>query len=131
MPKGIRKDQKMNSCVLSGNLTRDTETKTFDGGNTVAHVGLAVNRKYRVDDKLVEEVTFVNLEAWGRQAEVLGEYGKKGKKILFDCRYKVDNWEKDGEKRSSPVFVVNNFEFMSGPTKDEDVAPEVTKETPF
>ena len=67
-----------NKVMLMGNLTRDPEVRYTPKGTAVTDLGLAVNRKYRVDDEIREEVTFVDITFWGRKAEVIAQYMKKG-----------------------------------------------------
>ena len=88
----------LNKVFLMGNLTRDIELKHTPSNNTaVANIGIAVNRKYRVGDENREETTFVDCEAWGRTAEVMQQYLRKGRPVLVEGRLKLDQWQdKDG-----------------------------------
>lgn len=103
-----------NKVMLMGNLTRDVEVKAIAGGQTVAKIGLAVNRRFRTkegEDR--EEVTFVDCEAWGRTAEVMGQYLRKGSPVFIEGRLKLDQWEdKDHQKRSQLRVVIENFQFV-------------------
>jgi single-strand DNA-binding protein len=100
--------------MLIGNLTRDPDLKYTPGNQAVCEIGLAVNRKYRTkegEDR--EETTFVDCEAWGKQAEVLKQYMTKGKPLFIEGRLKLDTWEdKDGGKRSKMRVVIENFQFL-------------------
>jgi len=91
-----------NKVILIGNLTRDPELKYTPGNQAVCEIGLAVNRKYRTkDNEDREETTFVDCEAWGKQAEVIKQYMTKGRPIFIEGRLKLDTWEdKKGGKRS-------------------------------
>jgi single-strand DNA-binding protein len=104
----------LNKVMLIGNLTRDPELKHTPGGQPVCEFGLAVNRKYRTkegEDR--EETTFVDCEAWGKQAEVLKQYMSKGKPVFLEGRLKLDTWEdKEGGKRSKMRVVIENFQFL-------------------
>lgn len=104
----------MNTCMFSGNMTRDVEVRTTPNGTTVGNFGLAVNRKYKSGDELKEETAWLDCEVWGKQAEILSKYGGKGKKLLIEkSRVKTDQWEtEEGQKRSKQIFVVENFEFI-------------------
>lgn len=108
-----------NRVSLIGNLTRDPQLKQLPNDNVVADFGLAMNRRYRTatgEDR--EEVTFVDCAAFGKQAEVIGQYCKKGKQIFVDGRLKYDSWEdKTGAKRSKVSVVVDNFQFLG--TREE------------
>ena len=104
----------LNKVMLIGNLTRDPDLKYTPGNQAVCEIGLAVNRKYRTkegEDR--EETTFVDCEAWGKQAEVLKQYMTKGKPLFIEGRLKLDTWEdKDGGKRSKMRVVIENFQFI-------------------
>lgn len=103
-----------NKVILLGNLTRDIELKHLPGGSqSVANIGLAVNRQWRTPEgEKREEVTFVDCEAWGRTAEVMSQYLKKGRPVFIEGRLKLDQWEKDGQKFSKLRVVVESFQFV-------------------
>jgi single-strand DNA-binding protein len=93
----------VNKVILIGNVTRDVEVKFTPKGTAVAGITLAVNRNYKTDSgEKREEVTFVDVELWGRVAEIAGEYVKKGNPLYVEGRLKQDSWEdKDsGQKRT-------------------------------
>lgn len=121
----------MNTVYLSGNLTRDPEMRFLPTGTAIAAFGVASNRKWK-DQKTgeaKEEVTFVDITAFGKQAEVIGQYFKKGAKILLTGRLKLDQWDdkQSGQKRSKLAVVLESFEFMSGKTQgEENEAPKRT-----
>jgi single-strand DNA-binding protein len=106
----------LNKVMLIGNLTRDPELKYTPGNQAVCEVGLAVNRKYRTKDgEDREETTFVDCEAWGKQAEVIKQYMAKGRPLFIEGRLKLDTWEdKEGGKRSKMRVVIENFQFLGG-----------------
>ena len=102
-----------NKVMLMGNLTRDVELKHTAGNTAVANLGLAVNRRYRVNDESREETTFVDCEAWGRTAENISKFFSKGRPIFVEGRLKLDEWQdRDGNKRSKLRVVIENFEFV-------------------
>lgn len=105
-----------NKVILLGNLTRDPELKQIPSGQSVANIGIAVNRRFKTKDgEDREETTFVDCEAWGRQAEVIAQYFQKGKPIFIDGRLKLDTWDdKDGKKQSKLRVVVEDFQFVGG-----------------
>lgn len=105
-----------NKVLLMGNLTRDVELKHIASGQAVAQLGLAVNRRFKTKDgEEREEVTFVDCEAWGRQAEVIHQYFSKGKPIFVEGRLKLDSWEdKEGKKQSKLRVVIEEFQFVGG-----------------
>src|SRR6267143_2799663 len=83
-----------NKVILAGNLTRDPELKYTPKGAAVAKIGMAINRTWKSESgESKEEVTFVDVEAWGRQAEVIAQYMKKGRPLLLEGRLKLDQWE--------------------------------------
>ena len=98
-----------------GNLTRDPESHYIQSGMAVTDVGLAVNdRRKTATGEWVEEVTFVNVTVWGRQAETVGEYLTKGSPVLFEGRLKLDTWEKDGQKHSKLKVVCERMQMLGG-----------------
>lgn len=106
----------LNKVILWGNLTRDIELRAVgSGGQQVAQIGLALNRKYTTQGgEKREEVTFVDCEAWGKTAEVMAKYLSKGRPVLIEGRLKLDQWDdKDtGKKQSKLKVVVDTFHFV-------------------
>jgi single-strand DNA-binding protein len=101
--------------MLLGNLTRDPQMKFLPSQMAVTEFGLAMNRKFRTaagEDR--EEVTFVDITAFGKQAEVINQYCTKGKPIFIEGRLKLDQWEdkNGGGKRSKLSVVVENFQML-------------------
>lgn len=108
-----------NRVVLLGNLTRDPEMKEA-GSSQVCKFSLAVNRKYKNQAGLQEEVCFVDCEAWSQLAEVCHSYLKKGSSVLLEGRLKQSSWTtEDGSKRSKHVLHVENMTFVGG-NKDKN-----------
>lgn len=104
-----------NKVILLGNLTRDIELRTTQGGTALAKFGMAINRKYSTQNgEQKEEVCFVDLTAFGRQAEVLNQYVKKGSQLFVEGRLQYSTWEKDGVKKNKLDVVVENFQFVGG-----------------
>ncbi|MBI5853458.1 MAG: single-stranded DNA-binding protein [Planctomycetes bacterium] len=102
-----------NKVILAGNLTRDPELKYTQSGQAIAKFGLAINRKYKQGEETKEQTCFVDITAWGRTAEVVNEYAKKGRPILVEGRLEYSTWEKDGQKRSKLEVVAENIQFLS------------------
>ena len=105
----------LNKVMLMGNLTRDPEIKYTPKGMAIAHFGIAVNRVWSNEaGEKQEEVTFIDVEMFGRKAEVVGEYFKKGKPIYVEGRLKLDSWEDKatGQKKSKLKVVGETFEFL-------------------
>ena len=105
----------LNKVMLMGNLTRDPEIKKYPQGTAIANFGIAVNRNYSTEGgEKREEVTFIDLEAFGRTAEIIGEYFKKGRPIFIEGRLKLDTWDdkQTGQKKSKLRVIVDSFEFL-------------------
>ena len=111
---------------IYGNLTRDPETRTTTGGLAVANFAVAVNRVRTKDGERVEEVTFIDCEAWGKTAEAISKYMTKGKPIMVRGRLRQDAWEdkNTGARRSKLIAVVDGFDFVG--KKDDHLAAEGT-----
>lgn len=105
-----------NKVILLGNLTRDPEMRTTPSGLSIAKLGLAVNRSYSTrDGERKEEVTFIDVDAFGKQAEAISKYLKKGSPLMMEGRLKLDQWEgQSGEKRSKLSVVLESFQFIGG-----------------
>jgi single-strand DNA-binding protein len=106
-----------NKVILIGNLTRDPELRYTAKGTAIAKIGLAVNRRWRNEaGEWQEETTFVDVDAFGRQAETIGQYLKKGRPIMVEGRLKLDQWDDKatGQKRSRLGVVLENFQFLDG-----------------
>jgi single-strand DNA-binding protein len=107
----------VNKVILIGNVTRDPEVKFTPKGSAVADVGLAINRNYTLDNgEKREETVFVDVELWGRLAEIAGEYAKKGRPIYIEGRLRMDTWEDktSGQKRSRMKVVGENLQLLGG-----------------
>ena len=107
----------VNKVILIGNVTRDPEVKFTPKGSAVADVGLAINRNYTLDNgEKREETIFVDVELWGRLAEIAGEYAKKGRPIYIEGRLRMDTWEDktSGQKRSRMKVVGENLQLLGG-----------------
>jgi single-strand DNA-binding protein len=121
----------LNKVMLIGNLTRDPDVKVLQSGSTIAEFGLAINRSWVQDGVKKEEATFVDVVMFGKVGEIAGKWLKKGKPVYVEGRLKLEQWEKDGEKRSK-LRVVGEMMQMLGsapekgatkPTQDEDNTP--------
>jgi single-strand DNA-binding protein len=105
----------LNKVMLIGNVTRDPEIKYTPKGSAVTDLGIAVNRVYTPEGgEKREETTFVDVTLWGRQAEIAGEYCKKGRSIYIEGRLQLDSWEDktSGQKRSKLRVVGENFQLL-------------------
>lgn len=106
-----------NKVILAGNLTRDPELRSLPSGNAVLRMSIAVNRRYTgKDGEAREEVTYVDIDAFGKQAETIAKYCTKGSGILVEGRLRLDQWDDraTGEKRSKLGVVLEGFTFIGG-----------------
>lgn len=104
----------LNKIFLYGNLTRDPELKALPSGGQVANFGLATNRTYKDKSGAKQEATeFHNIVAFGRLAEVIAQYMKKGRPLFVEGRVQTRSWEgkEDGKKQYRTEIVVENFQF--------------------
>lgn len=107
----------VNKVILIGNVTRDPEVKFTPKGSAVTDVSLAINRNYTLDNgEKREETTYVDVELWGRLAEIAGEYAKKGRPLYIEGRLRMDTWEDktSGQKRSRMKVVGENLQLLGG-----------------
>jgi len=105
----------VNKVFLMGNLTRDPEIRYTPGGSAIASFGLAVNRKYRQGEELKEEVCFVDINVFGKQAEACSTYLHKGSRIFIEGTLRFRSWEtEDGQKRNKLDVNALNVQFLTG-----------------
>ena len=104
-----------NKVVLMGNLTRDPELRTTPNGSNVCSFSLAVNRTWRnASGEQQEAVDYIDCNIWGKPAEIINQYMKKGSGILVSGRLQQRSWEQEGQKRSKVEVVVEDFNFVGG-----------------
>ena len=105
-----------NKVFLMGNLTRDPQLGYTPSGTAVAKMGIAINRKYHDSktNEMKDETTFVDLEAWGRTAELASQYLAKGRLVFIDGRLRLDKWQDKttGQNRQKLLVVVENIQFL-------------------
>ena len=105
----------LNKVMLIGNLTRDPELRVTPKGTAICQFSLAVNRKFRDESGADrEEVTYVDIEAWGKSGENIAKYCTKGRPLFVEGRLRLDQWEDKNtkEKRSRMKVVCDNFQFL-------------------
>lgn len=110
----------LNRVTLIGNLTRDPELRHTPKGTAVAELGLAINRVWNDDSgQKQEEVTFIDVTLWGRQAEIAQQYLTKGKPVYIEGRLQMETWDdkETGKKRSKLKIVGEHMQFL-GSAKD-------------
>lgn len=112
----------LNKVMLIGNLTRDPEIRYTPKGQAVTDIGLAVNRVYSTESgEKREEVTFIDITLWGRTAEVVHQYCKKGRPLFVEGRLQLDTWDdkQTGQKRSKLKVIGDGIQLLgsreSGP----------------
>ncbi len=125
-----------NKVILPGNHTRDPQLPNTPKAVAIAKLGLAVNRTWKNEaGETKEEVTFVDVDAFARQAEVIGQYLKKGNPILIEGRLRLDTWDdkQTNQKRSRLGVVLESFQFLGTGRNEPGAAPAgppVSRPTP-
>ena len=120
----------LNKVMLIGNLTRDPELRVTPKGTAICTFALAMNHKFKREDGTVsEEVTYVDIEAWGKSGEAISKYCTKGRPLFVEGRLKLDQWEDKTtkEKRSRMKVVCENFQFLG--TRPDGAAPAGSPES--
>ena len=126
-----------NKVLLLGHLTRDPELLVTQNGMSICKFGLAMNRRfYTANGDRHEEVTFVDVDCFGRIADSIAKYLTKGRPVLIEGRLKFDSWQQNGQRRSKLGVVAENFQFVdpnpngngNGATQSEPKAEEPAKE---
>lgn len=108
----------LNKAILIGHLGRDPETRFTKNGNAVCHFSVATNYKYKDDNK----TEWHNIVAWGKIAELCGEYLKKGSKIYIEGRIQTNEWEdKEGNKKQNKEIIAETIKFLDGVAKNESM----------
>ena len=134
-----------NKVILMGNLTKDPEIRYTPSGTPVANFRLAVNNRYKQGEEFKEEVCFIDIVVFGKQAENCGQYLGKGQGVIVDGRLQERRWEtEDGVKRSKHEVVAQTVRFMGrrqgtgpeksamgGETVSEPEAEVVDNDVPF
>ncbi len=119
-----------NKVFLMGNLTRDPELRYTPKGMAIAKLGLAVNRHWTTEGgEKKEEVTFVDVDAFGRQAEVISQYLKKGRPIFVEGRLRLDQWDdkQTGQKRTKLGVVLDGFQFLDSGNRGEGTGAPMSR----
>jgi len=115
-----------NRCVFIGNLTRDPELSYLPNQTAVCELGLAVNDRWKNrDGEAQERVCFIDCRAFGKRAETLARYVKKGQPILLEGKLQFDQWEdREGQKRSKHRLMIDGFQFLGqAPSQPPQQAP--------
>lgn len=106
----------INRVFLIGRLTQDPEARVTPSGANVGKFSLAVNRKYKVNDEMREEVSFFNCVVWGRLVDIVKQYTQKGKQVAVEGRLRQNRWQdqQSGQNRSTVEIVVENLQLLGG-----------------
>lgn len=114
----------LNKVMLMGNLTRDPELRYTPKGTAVGEIGLAVNRKVKDGDGWKDETTFVDVTIWGKVAENVSQFLKKGRGVFVEGRLQLDTWEdKDsGQKRTKLKVIGESVQFLPSRQQAESSA---------
>ena len=107
-----------NKVILVGNLTKDPELKYTPQGTAVLNITLAINRKYKAGEEAKQDTAFVPVVIWGKIAEVVNQYCKKGNPLMVEGRIQTRSWEKDGQKQYKTEAVAENIQLMGGERKE-------------
>ena len=106
-----------NICVFIGGLGSDGEIKTVGDNNKVYNNSMAVTKKVKGADV----TTWINIRAWGKTAELISNYTRKGSQIYIRSEFGLDSWDgKDGKKNYKPIFTINKVQFLSKPSGSND-----------
>lgn len=119
----------VNKTILIGVLTHEPEHRVTPKGTPICQFSLALNREYKTESgERKEEVCYVDIEAWGKQAETITKYVKKGQPLYVEGRLKLSVWDDKatGAKRSKISVVCENFQFLAKP----EGAPAPQSQTP-
>ncbi len=122
-----------NRVILMGNLTRDPEMKYLPSGSAVTNFGIAMNERYtdKQTGEQKETPCFVDVEAWGRQAEIVNEYLSKGSPVFIEGALKFESWEtEDGTKRSRLRVRAFRIQFIGGRRDGEEVGDSYAEAQP-
>ena len=102
----------INKALLFGNLTRDPELRALPSGVNVCNFSVATNRVYRdKDGKKQEQADFHNVVVFGRQADIVAQYLKKGRSVFVEGRMQTRSWEKDGQKQYRTEVIADRIQF--------------------
>ena len=120
-----------NKVILMGNLTKDPEVRFTPSGTPVATFSLAVNRRYKQGEELKDEVCYIDIVVFGKQAENCGQYLSKGHGVIVDGRLQQRRWETDdGQKRSKHEVVAQTINFLPKRAETSGTAVSTSKAAP-
>lgn len=123
----------VNRCTFIGNLTKTPEVRVTSGGLTICQFSIAINRSWKSESgEKKEEVTYIDLEAWGKTGEAIAKYMDKGRPIYVESRAKLDQWEDKNtkEKQRRMKFIVESFQFLGDGKRAEDSPAKTAASAP-
>ncbi len=122
----------INHVVLVGRLTRDAQLKYTNSGVAISTFAIAINRRIKQGERWTDEAHFFDITLFGKQAEAINQYLRKGNQVAIEGELRQDRWEQDGQKRSKIVIVANNIQLLGNrPAGAGDrVAPLPEEEIP-
>ena len=102
----------INKAIVCGRITKDPDMRTTPNGTSLCTFGVATNRVWMTDGKKNEEVEFHSVLAWGKTAETISQYFKKGDEIYVEGRNKTDHWkDKEDKSHQKTQIIVESFQF--------------------
>ncbi|MBR5077231.1 MAG: single-stranded DNA-binding protein [Victivallales bacterium] len=116
----------LNKVFMMGNLTRDPELRQA-GGQQICGFGIALNRTYQTArGETREDVCYVDVEAWGRTADIVSQYARKGSPLFVEGRLRYDQWDdrETGKKRSRLTVTAENVQLLGGPRDNNGMPPQ-------
>jgi single-strand DNA-binding protein len=116
----------LNKVMIAGRMTRDPELRVTPKGTAICTFSIAINRKFKDESGGErEEVTYVDIEAWGKSGETIAKYVTKGRPIFVEGRLRLDQWEDKNtkEKRSRMKVVLETFQFLGSGDRQSSPAP--------
>jgi single-strand DNA-binding protein len=118
----------LNQCNFIGNLGKEPESRTTPGGATVCNFSIAVSDDFTKDGQKVEATEWVRVVAFGKLAEICGQYLKKGSKVFVTGRFKTRSWEQDGVKRYTTEIVASEMQMLD--SRSSDTSPHQSAAQP-
>lgn len=118
----------LNKAMIYGNLTRDPEKRAMPSGQSVVSFAVATNRTYTdKEGKKQEQTEFHDVVAFGKLADVMGQWLKKGRPVYIEGRLQTRSWDQDGVKRYRTEIVADAFQFGDGGTRNDAPAGDAPK----
>lgn len=122
----------VNLVIIGGNITRDPEQRFLASGSAVTNFGIAVNESWTKDGEKKEKVTFLDCKAFGKTAENITKYFKKGSRFYGHGKLDVESWEdkQSGQKRYKTVIQIESFQFCERGTSESQSSSPPPRQRP-